>query len=161
MKKFKNHTLQQYLKVLSSKIPVPGGGSTAALTGALGAALISMVIQYSLKKNSPASIEDKFKLTLFKVQKIRNRLLELVDLDAQAYMKVVKSHRAKREIKLKALKEARKVPLEVCRLCYESIKLTPFLAKQGNRYLLSDVQVAVELLLASFNSAMINVKVNQ
>ncbi|MFA5059852.1 MAG: cyclodeaminase/cyclohydrolase family protein [Candidatus Omnitrophota bacterium] len=161
MKKFKNHTLQEYLKQLSLKVPVPGGGSAAALVGSLGAALISMVANYSIGRNKPKDVERKIKDILKKSESIRLRLMELVDLDAQAYLKVVKTRHASPQIKKAALKKAAGVPAEVCRLCYEAILLTPFLVEKGNRYLVSDIQVATEMLLAAFNSAIINVEVNQ
>ena len=87
--------------------------------------------------------------------------MELVDLDAQAYLQVVKTRRAVPKIKQAALKKAREMPLEVCRLCYEAVDLTPFLTKEGNRHLISDIQVALEMLSCAFNSAKVNVEVNQ
>ncbi len=161
MKKLKNYTLEKYLDCLASKAPAPGGGSAAALVGALGTALISMVVEYSLGKGKPLSIEKEFKTTLRQSEKIRRRLLILVDLDAQAYSNVVKTRRAAPKIKKAALKKAQDVPREVCRLCYEAILLAPFLVKEGNRYLISDVKVAAEMLLAAFNSAQANVEANQ
>ncbi len=160
MKDFKNHTLQEYLEGLSARTPVPGGGSVAALVAALGVGLMSMVAHYSLGKGKPKNIEIRIKSTLAKSEKLRRRLLELVDLDAQAYLQVVKTRQAPWKIKQKALKGARDVPKEVCRLCYSAMDLAPFLVKEGNQNLLSDVQVAVELLSAAFESAMVNVAVN-
>lgn len=161
MQKYKNHTLKKYLECLSSRTPTPGGGSAAALVGTLGAALISMVANYSLGKNKVKSIDAKIKDTLTKSEKLRKRLLELVDLDAQAYLGVVKTRYSSKTVRQKALKKAREVPMEICRLCYAAMQLTPFLVKRGNRHLISDVQVAVELLEATFHSAMINVEINQ
>ena len=161
MKKYKIHTLQEYLTVLSQRTPVPGGGSAAALVGSLGAALISMTANYSLKRNQPPSVEVKIKTILKKSEAIRKRLLDLVDLDARAYLSVVKNRKATPDKKQKALRQARAVPQEVCRLCSQAIALTPFLVLKGNKYLLSDVKVAVEFLLAAFSAAKMNVEVNQ
>ncbi len=161
MQKFKNYSLKAYLDQLSLKVPVPGGGSAAALVGSLGAALISMVTNYSLKKNKPKSIETKLKKTLVQSEKIRKQLLDIVDRDAQAYLRVVKTRHSAPKIKKAALRQASQVPMETCRLCYAAIQLTPLLVTDGNRYLLSDVKVAVELLEAAFNCAMVNVEVNQ
>ncbi len=161
MKKYKIHTLQKYLAVLSQRTPVPGGGSAAALVGSLGAALISMTANYSMKRNQPRSVEAKIKTILKKSEIIRKRLLDLVDLDAQAYLNVVKNRKARPDKNKKALRRARQVPQEVCRLCSQAIDLTPFLVLKGNKYLLSDVKVAVEFLLTAFSAAKINVEVNQ
>ena len=160
MRKYKNHTLKEYSDQLSLRVPVPGGGSAAALAGSLGAALISMVANYSLGKKSKA-IDGQIKKLLFKSEKIRKHLLELVDLDAQAYLQVVKTRHASAAVKKKALKKASDIPREVCRSCFSAVELTPFLVENGNRYLISDIEVAVELLNAAFNSALINVETNQ
>lgn len=161
MKPFKQHTLQQYLEVLSQKTPVPGGGSAAALTAALGASLLSMVTNYSLGRGASAKIEEKLKDSLRKSERLRKRFCELVDLDAKVYLKVVKTKKCSLELKKKALEAARQVPLEVSQLCYEAVNLASFLIKNGNKYLASDVIVAVELLSAAFKAAMVNVEINQ
>lgn len=159
--KYKTHTLQEYLQVLSERTPVPGGGSAAALVGSLGAGLISMVANYSLNRGQGPQVESKIKSILKKSKTIRKRLLDLVDLDAQAYLNVVKNRKSSPEKRKKALRQARAVPQEVCRLCTQALELTPFLVRKGNKYLLSDIQVAVEFLLAAFSAAKINVEINQ
>ena len=161
MRKFKNHTVKEYLEQLSLKVPVPGGGSAAALCGALGAALISMVANYSLGKNKSKSVDNKIKNILKQSEKLRKRLIEIIDLDAQAYLGVVKTRKAAPAVRKKALKRASNVPKETCRLCYQALLLTPFLVKKGNRYLLSDVKVAIAMLAAAYNSALANVEANQ
>ena len=161
MKKYKDQTLAKYLDALSSKTPVPGGGSAGALAGALGAGLISMVANYSIGKGKPKDVERKIKGSLKVSEKIKKRLLALVDLDAEAYLGVVNSKNAGTKLRNSALLKAREVPLEVCLLCYRAIELTPYLVAHGNKNLLSDVKVAAEILLAAYNSAMINVRINQ
>ena len=160
MKKYKNHTLEEYLNVLARKEPVPGGGSVAALTAATGAALVSMVANYSKGKSNSQRVENKISGILKDSEQIRKRLLVLVDLDAQTYLRVVKTKSASPQVKKRALRQAAKVPGEVCRLCYKAIQLTPYLVKEGNKYLLSDVRVAIELFEAAFYAARINVEVN-
>jgi len=161
VKKYKNHTIQQYLDVLSKKTPVPGGGSTAALAAASGAALISMVANYSKGKNKSKQVKNKAKSILKASEKSRKRLIELIDLDAKAYMGVVKARGASKAVQKRALKEAEKVPKEVSRICYDLTQLTPFLVEKGNPNLVSDVIVAVDLLFAAFNSARVNVEANR
>ncbi|MFA5088423.1 MAG: cyclodeaminase/cyclohydrolase family protein [Candidatus Omnitrophota bacterium] len=161
MKKYFNYSLRQYADAISLRTPVPGGGSAAALTGCLGAALISMVAQYSQGKSPSPVTEKKIKRLLAKNERIRRRLLELVDEDAQAYLQVTKARRGKKSSLKSALAQARKVPLEVCQLCYSALQLTPFLVKNGNQNLMSDIQVAINLLLAAFQSSLIHVQINQ
>jgi formiminotetrahydrofolate cyclodeaminase len=59
-----------------------------------------------------------------------------------------------------AAKSARAVPQEICQLCYKALQLTPYLAQKGNPYLLSDLEVALELLMSSFSAARIMVRTN-
>jgi len=161
MKRFKTHTLKFYLESLASRNPVPGGGSAAALTAALGVGLIEMAAHYSKGKAAPNSASKKLTQILRRCHKIRQRLLELVDLDAMSYLALVKARKAKPAVRRKARAQARKVPREVCRLCYQAVDMTPFLVKNGNRNLLSDIEVALELLMAAFHSAKITADVNQ
>lgn len=161
MKKYKNYTLQSYLDVLAKKVPVPGGGSAVALAAAMGAALVSMVANYSKGKSQSKRIESRVANILKQSEQIRKRLLVLVDRDAQAYLGVVKTRGSSEKIKKNALKRAANVPREVSQLCYKAMQLTPYLVKHGNQYLVSDIVVAADMLLAAFNSSRVNVEVNQ
>jgi formiminotetrahydrofolate cyclodeaminase len=161
MKPFKDHTLKEYLDQLAARAPVPGGGSAAALSSALGAGLISMVTQYSLNKGKPVAIEEKLKKTLTESETIRERLLALADEDAQAYLGVVAARKQDEKAQKDAAKKAAKVPREICTLSYQAVELTPFVVEHGNPYLMSDVEVALELLLAGYHGAIVMVKANQ
>jgi methenyltetrahydrofolate cyclohydrolase len=154
MKKFKNHTLEQYLNILAAREPVPGGGSAAALAAALGAGLISMVTQYSLGKGSSPNVERRLEKILCASEQLRAKFLELVDLDAQAYLEVVRTRKGLEREKQTALRKAAAVPREIGKLCSQAIDLTPYLVLKGNKYLLSDVEVALELFFAAYKSAM-------
>jgi formiminotetrahydrofolate cyclodeaminase len=158
---FSSKTLESYLNQLASKESVPGGGSAAGLTAALGAGLICMVTQYSIgrKVNTPA-IDQRFKSILKQAEIIRKRLLELASLDSEAYLELCAVRNLDKVAQKKASKRARAVPLEICKLCYKAIDLVPFLAAKGNPYLVSDVEVAVELLHAGFNGALVMVRIN-
>ena len=144
---YKNSSLKKYLDDLAAKLPAPGGGSAAALNAALGVSLISMVVNFTLGKHKYAQYEDELKDILAKSEKLRNEFLNLVDLDVIAYGS-------------KDIKKALDVPLNVCRLCFEGIKLCPSLIKKGNVNLISDVAVAAVLLESAFASAYFNVEIN-
>ena len=161
MRPFKDHTLKEYLDSLSAKEPVPGGGSAAALAGALGAGLISMVTQYSLPKLQSKSDRAQAKEILKKSEKLRRRLLVLVDLDSKAYLRLRETKNAKPAVRQAALKTAREIPLEICRLSYEAVELTPFLVAKGSRYLISDVKAALEMLFAAYTASLAMVETNQ
>ncbi len=139
--------IDKYLDDLAAKLPAPGGGSAAALTAALGASLISMVINFTLGKPKYAKYENELKEALEKSEKLRAEFLNLVDLDVTAYSS-------------KDVREAMEVPFMVARLCFEGIKLCPPLIKKGNINLASDVAVAAILLEGAFASAYFNVEIN-
>ena len=144
---YKEETLKKYLDDLAARLPAPGGGSAAALTAAMGAALISMVVNFTLGKPKYAEYENELKEILAKSEKLREEFLNLVDLDVAAYQS-------------KDMRNALDVPFMVCRLCLEGIKLCPQLIKKGNVNLISDVAVAAVLLESAFASAYFNVEIN-
>ncbi len=158
---FKDKTLQEYLDQLSRREPVPGGGSAAALTAAMGVGLISMVTNYSIgRKSNTNAVDKRLSQILTHSEAIRQRLLELTSLDSEAYLKVSAARVLDRKAQSQAARAARAVPQEVRKLCYKAIQLTPYLAQKGNPYLLSDVEVALELLMSAFNGAGVMVRIN-
>ncbi len=144
---YKDTSLKQYLDDLAAKLPAPGGGSAAALTAALGASLLSMVVNFTLGKPKYAKHENELKKILEKSEKLRKEFLNLVDLDVKAYQS-------------KNIRSALNVPFVLCRLCFEGIRLCIPLVKKGNINLISDVAVAAILLEGAFACAYVNVEIN-
>ena len=134
-------------------MPVPGGGSASALSAALGAGLISMVAQYSLGRKHSVAVEKRIRKILKESEQIRKRLLDLVDLDAQAYLRVVQTRKSSPQQRHRAEQAAAKVPQEIGRLCYKAVQLAPFLVANGNKYLMGDVEAAVEILSGAFSAS--------
>lgn len=144
---YKDQSLKKYLDDLAARLPAPGGGSASAMNAALGISLVSMVVNFTLGKPSYARYEDGLKGILKNSEALRSEFLRLVDLDVQAYNS-------------KNMRDALNIPLMVCRLCYEGIKLCPDLITKGNINLISDVAVAAILLESAFQSAYFNVEIN-
>ena len=158
---FKDKTLREYLNQLSACSPVPGGGSAAALTAALGVSLISMAANYSIgRKSNTPTVEKRLAKILAYSESIRLRLLELTSLDSKAYLSVCAARSLDKKAQRQAARTARGVPQEICKLCYKAIQLTPYLAQKGSPHLLSDIEVAIELLFAAFNAARTMVRAN-
>ncbi|MDP8213143.1 MAG: cyclodeaminase/cyclohydrolase family protein [Candidatus Zapsychrus exili] len=158
MKKYKNYLISDYLKVLSEKKPTPGGGSVAALVGATASSLVLMVANYSKGKTGKKAKESKIKKIILDSEKIRKRLIELIDLDADAYKGVVAARDKSVSEQKKAAKKARGIPLEVCKLCYKELGLVSFLVEEGNKNLMGDIEIAIEMIFASYNSAIVLTK---
>jgi formiminotetrahydrofolate cyclodeaminase len=144
---YKDNSLQKYLDDLAAKLPAPGGGSAAALTAALGASLLGMVVNFTLGKPKYVKYEQELKKILSKSEELRQEFLNLVDLDVVAYQS-------------KNIRDALGVPFMVARLCFEGIKLCAPLIRKGNVNLTSDVAVAAILLEAAFAAAYFNVEIN-
>jgi formiminotetrahydrofolate cyclodeaminase len=145
--KYKNQTLTKYLNDLAAKIPAPGGGSAAALNAALGASLLSMVVNFTLGKPKYAAFQKELKLIFAKSERLRKQFLELVDRDVLAYQS-------------KNIHKALAIPFETARLCCQAVQLCPPLVKRGNLNLISDVAVAAVLLESAFAAACFNVEIN-
>lgn len=163
-------TIQAYLDRLASASPEPGGGSVAALVGALGAALVTMVADLTLGKERYAAVQDQVADIRLKAENLRRRLSELVTLDAEAYGAVAAAmqlprgdddEKAARERAMqKALVGAAAVPLEIAQAALEVARLSLPAAEVGNTNAVSDAGVAVLLAEAAAQSAALNVKIN-
>lgn len=147
MIKYKTQSLVKYLNDLAAKLSAPGGGSAAALNAALGASLVSMVVNFTLGKPKYAVFAKELKSILIKSERLRKQLLELVDLDVAAYQS-------------KNIRKSLATPLRLAKLCCQAAKLCPPLIKKGNVNLISDVAVAAVFLESAFAAACFNVEIN-
>ena len=151
---YNDHTLAQYLEKLSSREPVPGGGSAAALAGAMGVALIAMSARYSLGKGKTPEVEKKISDIITQADASRSKFLELAGRDAQVYLDLVSIRKAGDKVALaKAQVEANRVPQDIIQLCQECQKLTPYLHQEGNPHLFSDVKAAEVFLSSGIKAA--------
>jgi formiminotetrahydrofolate cyclodeaminase len=163
-------TLNGFLDELASSTPAPGGGSVAALAGALGAALTSMVCNLTIGKKKYAGVEQEMKKILVESEKLRATFTALVDRDTEAFNKVMEAYGLPKEsepqkaLRAAAIREATKeatlVPLEVMRHCIDALALAQQAAASGNANSVSDAGVSALLLQAGAEGAALNVKIN-
>lgn len=158
------------LAAFRSPQPTPGGGSAAALAGAVGASLLAMVA--GLPRPRTATAEDGTRLEAAGVRcaALANLLASLIDRDSEAYDRVVAAFRlpkgadsekaARGSAIQDALQAASGPPLEVMRACSDAIEQSAVVAAFGNRSASSDVQVGLELLGAGVRGARLNVETN-
>lgn len=159
-----------FLDELASSAPAPGGGSVAALSGALGAALISMVCNLTVGKEKYADVQEDIQALLAQSEALRQELVELLEADVQVYTEVskaMKMPRATDEEKAdrtaamqKALQAATGVPMRVAEACVQVMDLCRPTAEKGNVNAVSDVGVAVLMAEAGLRSAALNVLIN-
>jgi formiminotetrahydrofolate cyclodeaminase len=162
--------LKKYLDEAASGAPTPGGGSVAALAGALGAALTSMVCNFTVGKEKYKDVEADVAQILSEAESLRGKLLELMVEDTQVYSEVSKAYgmprstpeekEARTEAIQKSLRIAMQAPLETAICCHKILKLNEPLMDKGNQNLISDVGVAVLLAESALRSAILNVEIN-
>ncbi len=162
--------LKKYLDEAASGASTPGGGSVAALAGALGAALTSMVCNFTVGKKKYADVEAEVSQILSEAEELRAKLQDLMVEDTQAYGQVSAAYgmpretaeekAARSEAIQKALKVAMQAPLEAAVCCHRVLKLNEPLVEKGNQNLISDVGVAVLLAESAMRSAILNVEIN-
>jgi len=159
-----------FLDELASNSPTPGGGSVAALAGALGAALISMVGNLTIGKKKYEEVEDDFKKIISSSEKLRYELSQLIEEDVKAFnnfmstYKMPKETETEKKIRSEKIQEsligAAKVPLKVAYKCLDILSLSKEVAEKGNINVVSDAGVAALMAEAALDSAILNVKIN-
>jgi methenyltetrahydrofolate cyclohydrolase len=159
-----------FLNRLASADPTPGGGSAAAIMGAAGAALVSMVCSVSIGKKGYEAAEPELRAVLERSETLRRRLTDMVQDDVSAFdglmaayklPKATDGEKARRaEVIEASLKRATQVPLECARACGEVITLSRRAGEHGYRHVISDAGVAVSAAYAALRSAALNVFIN-
>ena len=155
-----------FAEVLAARESVPGGGGAAALVGALGVALGSMVGNFTTGKKRYADVEDDIRRMLADGEAIRLTLLELVEEDAAAFYPlsqaygIPKEDPARAQVLEDATKNACAAPVEMMRQIAKAIELLEEMGEKGSRMLLSDVGCGALLCRAALEAASLNVFVN-
>ena len=167
---FGEMALADVMDAFSSTDPVPGGGSAAALAGAVGTSLLLMVAGIpKTKTGAPEETADLAEAAA-RLHPLRDQLLELVDRDSDAYTQVMAALRLRKETDAekaarteaidRATRAATETPLDTMRACQQALRGAVIVASNGNRRTTSDVGVGVELLLAALRGARMNVDIN-
>jgi formiminotetrahydrofolate cyclodeaminase len=170
MTKLVKMNIKMFLDELASSSPAPGGGSVAALSGALGAALSSMVCNLTRGKQGYEAAQDEIIEIAERSEELRKQLTELIDKDTEAFNKVIealtmpketvdqKEHR--QQAMQNAFKHAADVPLETARKCLQILDVARFLAEKGNKNSISDAAVSALMAQTGLQAAMLNVRIN-
>jgi formiminotetrahydrofolate cyclodeaminase len=168
--RFAEMALADLIDAFSSTDAVPGGGSAAALAGAVGVSLLLMVAGLpKTKTGAPEETADLAEASS-RLHPLRDALVDLVDRDSVAYRQVLTAFRlpkmsdadkaARTEAIDRATRAAIDAPLDVMRLCQQALRGAVIVASNGSRKTTSDVGVAVELLVAALRGARLNVDIN-
>lgn len=160
----------EFLEMLASKAPVPGGGGAAAIGGAIGIALSNMVGNLTLGKKKYADVQDEVKDLLERGYQILEELKTLADKDAEVFEPLSKAYslptdtpeqaKFKEETVELCSKNACSVPLEIMRKASEGIKIQERMGQIGTLIALSDVGCGVVFLKAALISGALNIIIN-
>lgn len=163
-------TLNDFVAQLSTKAPVPGGGGASALVGAVGSALGCMVGSLTVGKKKYAAVEGEIKELMDRSLELQERLLTLIDRDAEAFEPLSKAYSMpkdteeekarKAEVMAVVLKEASQVPMEIMECCCQALDLIAEYAAKGSVIAISDAGVAAAMCVAALKGASLNVFIN-
>lgn len=170
MKRFEDMTVAQLLAALASSEPTPGGGTAAAIAGAMGASLLLMVTGLAKSRNNTDDEKTMLSDARAALGPVAAQLTRLADADAIAFDAVMAAYRlskatdedkAARTLAIQeAMRGATVVPLETLRACADALAHGRTVADHGNRSAASDVGVAIGLLKAAAEGAAANVRIN-
>ena len=162
--------ISEYLEVLSSKAPVPGGGGASALAGALGNALGQMVVNLTVGKKKYAEVEEEMQKYLTDLKTMQQEFLHLSDRDAEVFAPLAECYRLpsttpeekehKDAVMEEKLLDASMVPVEIMEKSLELLEILDVLADKGSRMAVSDVGVAVQFTRTALLGAVMNVYIN-
>lgn len=165
-----NSSLVTFLDDLASERPTPGGGGAAAVSGAIGAALVSMVANLTIGKKNYEAVREDLEAVNAKAEVLRAELIRAIDEDVVAFNSVMGAYglpratdeeKAKRAASIQAaLKDATLAPLRAVKACFDVIRLSAAVAEKGNLNVISDAGVAVLSANAGLRSAALNVFIN-
>ena len=160
----------EYVEILSSKAPVPGGGGACALAGAIGTALGNMVGSLTVGKKKYAAVEEEMYELKAKCSSLQEEFLALSERDAEVFEPLSKAYglpqdteeekAEKQRVMERALREACAVPLEIMEKCCESLEAIREFAEKGSAIAVSDAGTGAVLCKAALQGAALNVFIN-
>lgn len=162
--------LEEFCDRLADGRPTPGGGSAAAVAGAMGCGLVAMFCKLTANRKQYSAVREEMSTAAAYADQWRGQLLQLAELDSKAFEKVLAAIRMTRDTEAKkaarrqaideATLEATGVPMQTAAACVAVMERVPSLAGRGNPNALSDLKVGLELLWTGFQGALANVEIN-
>lgn len=159
-------TAAEFVSLLASDAPAPGGGGAAALAAALGTALGNMVGALTVGKKKYAGVEAEIQNLMTRCTQLQTELLDQVQADEEGFLPLARAYGipkddpARAETLEQATVEACKAPMQIMELCCESLDIIAILAAKGSQLAVSDAGCAAALVKAALESASLNVFIN-
>ncbi|POZ88859.1 MULTISPECIES: cyclodeaminase/cyclohydrolase family protein [Petrotoga] len=163
-------SLKEFLEKLSSNEPAPGGGSAAALAGSIAASLGCMVTNLTIGKKKYEEVEKEMKNVKVKLEEYRDKFLQLMEEDAEAFNEVVealklpksteKEKRVRNERIQEKTKKATLVPLQIAKDGLELMELSGVIIEKGYKMAKSDAAISLIMAKVAVHGGLYNVKIN-
>ncbi|MDO4621217.1 MAG: cyclodeaminase/cyclohydrolase family protein [Lachnospiraceae bacterium] len=159
-------TCREFVEVLASPEPTPGGGGAAALVGAVGAALGNMVGSLTVGKKRYADVEEKMRSLMEQCTKLQNELLDQVKADAEGFLplahaySIPKDDPTREQTMEEASLAACDVPIRIMELCSEALLCMESFAKDGPKLAVSDAACGAVCLKAAMQAASLSILIN-
>lgn len=167
---YTDKSCREFVEAVALKEPIPGGGSAAALVGAIGASLSTMVASLTIGKKKFLSVEVEMQKNIDEINEIQNSLLTLVQKDIDNFEPLAKLYKMKsddpeerkriREAKQRALYDACLAPMEIIKKCGRAIELAHEFAVKGNKVVIADSGSSAVLCKAAMQAASFNIYIN-
>ncbi len=163
---FAQASCTEFVTVLASNAPVPGGGGASALVGAIGAALGNMVGSLTVGKKKYADVEAEIIALKGKCDRLQKDLLDQIALDAKGFEPLAKAYGIPKDdpnrdrILEEATMVACQVPMKIMELCCESLDAIAVFAEKGSRLAVSDAGCGAVCVKAALQAASLNVFIN-
>ena len=162
--------MKDFLNVLASKEPVPGGGGACGYVAAVGMALGNMVLSLTTGKKKYAEYQEEIEELIVKATDLTKKLAECMDKDAESFKPLAAAYglpkdteeqlEHRNKVMENALLIASEAPLSMMELIVEAIKLIDRISVIGSRIAISDAGVGVQMCKAALNGASLNVYIN-
>lgn len=165
-----NLKITEFLDIVASDAPVPGGGSVAALSGGIASALAEMVANLTIGKKNYEEVEAEMKAISEKVHPFTQKFVDAIDLDANSFDEVMQAYKLPKETDEEkqarsaaiqtGMKNAASVPLETARMAFSLFEMIEAVVVRGNSNAVTDAAVAAMMARAGVLGAILNVRIN-
>lgn len=154
-------SIEEFLDDLSSSNSIPGGGSAAALSGALNAAVVSFIANLTIGKKKYQEVEAEAKEILAESEELKKEMLLMIDQDSKILSDILDSYKAGDQDRVKSVcQDAVEFSMDMTKKAVRLMRLSLEISEIGNRMLASDFEVAAYIGDAAVGSAIANVKIN-
>ena len=167
---FSDKSCSEFVEVLASKAPVPGGGGASAMVGALATALGNMVGSLTVGKKKYAAVEEEMWALKDRCDRLQKDFLHLVERDAEVFEPLARAYSMpknteeekaeKARVMEIVLRDACSVPMEIMEKCCEAIDIIAVFAEKGSVIAISDAGVGAAFAKAALKGASLNVYIN-